>query len=220
MIQTIEEYLYNRNENSVYFILVVFVLFVGFLDVKYIIALGIVLFIFLNLNDIKEKVIQGEELNHEHFFYNDKIHNIVEELRHYRKYNINSFNKGSKYLKKFFKLVYNLERVDMINVRNSFENAEYYLKRAINTYQSMTISVKEKSYEEHLKFPDDLRSVKIGRICKDLYKECYILLWNLSKKIDEKNKDKDNLDRYKTYFQYDTTITESFDKYSDSNELF
>jgi len=220
MIQTIEEYLYNRKENSVYFILVVFVLFVGFLDVKYIIALGIVLFIFLNLNDIKEKVIQGEELNHEHFFYNDKIHNIVEELRHYRKYNINSFNKGSKYLKKFFKLVYNLERVDMINVRNSFENAEYYLKRAINTYQSMTISVKEKSYEEHLKFPDDLRSVKIGRICKDLYRECYILLWNLSKKIDEKNKDKENLDRYKTYFQYDTTITESFDKYSDSNELF
>lgn len=220
MIQTIEEYLYNRKENSVYFILVVFVLFVGFLDVKYIIALGIVLFIFLNLNDIKEKVIQGEELNHEHFFYNDKIHNIVEELRHYRKYNINSFNKGSKYLKKFFKLVYNLERVDMINVRNSFENAEYYLKRAINTYQSMTISVKEKSYEEHLKFPDDLRSVKIGRICKDLYRECYILLWNLSKKIDEKNKDKENLDRYKTYFQYDTTITESFDKYIDSNELF
>ena len=68
MIQTIEEYLYNRKENSVYFILVVFVLFVGFLDVKYIIALGIVLFIFLNLNNIKEKVIQGEELNHEHFF--------------------------------------------------------------------------------------------------------------------------------------------------------
>ena len=168
MIQTIEEYLYNRKENSVYFILVVFVLFVGFLDVKYIIALGIVLFIFLNLNNIKEKVIQGEELNHEHFFYNDKIHNIVEELRHYRKYNINSFNKGSKYLKKFFKLVYNLERVDMIHVRQSFENAQYYLNRAINTYQSMTISVKEKSYEEHLKYPDNLRSEKIGKKLLDM----------------------------------------------------
>ena len=108
----------------------------------------------------------------------------------------------------------------MIHVRQSFENAQYYLNRAINTYQSMTISVKEKSYEEHLKYPDNLRSEKIGKICKELYKECYILLWNLSKKIDEKNKDKGHLDRYKTYFNYDTSITESYDKYSDSNELY
>lgn len=220
MIETIEEYLYNRKENSVYFILIIFIFLIGFLDTKYIVALGIVLFIFLNMNEIKEKVIQGRELNHEHFFYNDKIHDIVEQLRNYRKYNINAYNKGSKYLKKFFKLVYNIERVEMIHVRQSFENAEYYLNRAINTYQSMTISVKEKSYEEHLKFPDDLRSEKIGKICKELYKECFLLLWNLSKKIDEKNKDKEHLDRYKTYFNYDTSITESYDKYKNNNELY
>jgi hypothetical protein len=220
MIETIEEYLYNRKENSVYFILIFFIFFIGFLDIKYIVALGIVIFIFLNMNDIKEKVIQGGELNHEHFFYNDKIHDIVEDLRQYRKYNINSYDKGSKYLKKFFKLVYNIERVEMIHVRQSFENAEYYFKRAINSFQSMTISVKEKSYEEHLKIPDNLRSEKIGKICKELYKECYLLLWNLSKKIDEKNKDKDYLDRYKTYFDYDTTITESYDKYKNNNELY
>tara|TARA_B100000900_G_scaffold412980_1_gene435894 strand:+ start:6799 stop:7461 length:663 start_codon:yes stop_codon:yes gene_type:complete len=220
MIETVEEYLYNRKENSVYFILIIFISLIGFLDTKYIVSLGVVLFIFLNMNDIKEKIIQGGELNHEHFFYNDKIHDIVEDLRKYRKYNINSYNKGSKYLKKFFKLVYNIERVDMIHVRQSFENAHYYLNRAINTYQSMTISVKEKSYEEHLKFKDNLRSVKIGQICKELYKECYILLWNLSKKIDEKNKDKEHLDRYKTYFNYDTSITESYDKYKNNNELY
>ena len=102
MIETIEEYLYNRKENSVYFILITFIFLIWFLDTKYIFALGIVLFIFLNMNYIKEKVIQGGGLNHEHFFYNDKIHNIVEDLRHYRKYNINTYNKGSKYLKKFF----------------------------------------------------------------------------------------------------------------------
>lgn len=220
MIETIEEYLYNRKENSVYFILIIFILLVGFLDTKYIISLGIVLFIFLNLNDIKEKVIQGGELNHEHFFYNENIHDIVEDLRKYRKYNVSSYDKGSKYLKKFFKLVYNIERSDIIHARQSFENAEYYLKRAINTFQSMTISVKEKSYEEHLKFPDELRSVKIGKICKQLYKECYLLLWNLSKKINEKNKDKEHLDRYKTYFHYGVDITESYDKYKEENELY
>lgn len=220
MIETIEEYLYNRKENSVYFILIIFILFVGFLDVKYIVALGIVLFIFLNLNDIKEKVIQGGELDHEHFFYNDRIHDLVEELRKYKKYNIISYDKGSRYLKKFFKLVYNIEREDMVHVRQSFENAEYYFKRAINTYQSMTISVKEKSYSEHLKFPDNLRSEKIGRICKELHKECYLLLWNLSKKINEKNKDKEHLDRYKTYFNYGVDNTESYDKYKNNNELY
>ena len=84
----------------------------------------------------------------------------------------------------------------------------------------MTISVKEKSYSEHLKFPDELRSVKIGRICKELYKECYYLLWNLSKKINERNKDEDHLDRYKTYFSYNTSITEAFDKYKEGTELY
>ena len=29
-----------------------------------------------------------------------------------------------------------------------------------------------------------------------------------------------NLDRYKNYFHYDTSITESYDKYKDMNELY
>ena len=35
MIETIEEYLYNRKENSVYFILISFIFLIGFLDIKY-----------------------------------------------------------------------------------------------------------------------------------------------------------------------------------------
>jgi len=220
MIETIEGYLYNRDENSIYFILLIFILILSFFDIKYVIALGVVVFIFLNLKDIEGKIIQGGQLTHEHFFYNDKVHSIVEELRKYRKYNISAFNLGSKYLKHFFKLVNNIQRVDMIHVRHSFENAEYYLKRAINTYQTMTISVKEKSFEEHLKRPDELRSIKIGRICKELYRECYLILWNLSKKIDVKNKDKDHLDRYKTYFNYSSDITTAYDEYKNDNELY
>jgi hypothetical protein len=218
MIETIEDYLHNRKNNSVYFILVIFILCMGFIDTKYIISLAVVLFIFLNMSDIKKNIIQGEGLDHEFFYYNEKIHDLVEKLRHYRRYNITAYDKGSRYLRKFFKLIHKIERVDIIHAKQSFENAEYYFNRAINTYQSMTISIKEKSYIEHLSYPDDLRSVKIGRICKELYKECYLLLWNLSKKINEKNKE--NLDRYKTYFNYGTDITESYDKYKNSNELY
>jgi len=218
MIETIENYLYNRSENSVYFILVILILSMAFFDNGIIFSIGVVFYLFLNMKDIKEKVIQREEKNPGYFFYNETVHDLVQELRDYRRYNIIEFDKGSKYFREFFKNINNIERVEMLHVRHSFENAEYYLKRAINSFQSMTISVKEKSYEDHLKYPDKLRSEKIGRICKDLYKECYHILWNLSKKINEKSKD--NLDRYKNYFHYDTSITESYDKYKDMNELY
>lgn len=219
MLEIVEDYLYNRGENAIYFIVILLTLVVGVMDVKYIVALGIVLYISLNMKDIKEKITR-EEIDSDKFFYNDKIHGLMDELRGYRRFNITAFTKGTKYFSKFFKLIKNIERVDMIHARQSFENAEYYLKKAINAFQSMTISVKEKSYSEHLKFPDELRSVKIGRICKELYKECYYLLWNLSKKINERNKDEDHLDRYKTYFSYNTSITEAFDKYKEGTELY
>ena len=42
----------------------------------------------------------------------------------------------------------------------------------------------------------------------------------LSPFVESFNKDKEHLDRYKTYFNYDTSITESYDKYKDNNELY
>ena len=220
MIDTIKDYLYNRDENSVYFILILFIFFLGFLELKYIVSVGIVIYIFIHMTPIKDKIIEVERTDPDHFFYNDRIHEIREELRNYRKYNMQSYTMGTRYLRKFFNLISRLEKVEMVHMRQSFENAEYYMKEAVNSFQMLTISVKERSYEEQLEQPEELMSVQVGKLCKELHKECYYLLWNLSKKINEKNKDKEHLDRYKTYFHYNTSMSESYDKYKGGSELF
>ena len=220
MIEIIKEYLYNRDENSVYFILLLFIFLLGFLELKYIVCVGIVIYIFMNMNPIKEKIIEVEKTDPDHFYYNDTIHDISEELRKYRKYNMQSYTMGTKYLRKFFNLLSRLEKVEMEHMRQSFENAEYYMKEAVNSFQMLTISVKERSYGEQLEQPEELLSVSIGKLCKELHKECYYLLWNLSKKINETNKEKGHLDRYKTYFHYNTSMSESYDKLKESTQLF
>ena len=70
----------------------------------------------------------------------------------------------------------------------------------------------------HLMFLYNLQSIERHKY----YQKTYQKKKNSeqSAKIDEKNKDKDYLDRYKTYFDYDTTITESYDKYKNNNELY
>ena len=67
MLEIVEDYLYNRGENAIYFIVILLTLVVGVMDVKYIVALGIVLYISLNMKDIKEKITR-EEIDSDKFF--------------------------------------------------------------------------------------------------------------------------------------------------------
>ena len=220
MIQKLKEYLYNRDENSIYFIFILLIFLTGFLDQKYIISIGVVVYILLNMNEFQEKIVRAKILDDDQIFYNDKIHDIMGNLRHCRKYNIQSYHLGLKFLKRFFKSIDALERVDMTHTRLTFENGEYYLTTAINYFMTMTISVKEKSYGEQLKVPTELRSTQIGTLCKQLHKECYYILWNLSKKLNESNKGEKNMDRFKTYLDYNTSRTDDFDKYKGDTEIF
>ena len=219
MIQSIKAYLYNRDESSTYFMLAMCILALGFLDIKYIVSMALILFIFLNLNNIDGTINDGI-YDKKYYFYDDKIDAIMNELRYYRKYNIQSYNLGVKFMKKFIKLI-SLMNQDESHSRQLFENADYYLKTSINYFMTMTISVKEKSYQEQLNHPTELRSTQIGRLCKQLNRECYYIMWNLAKKINAKNEGVggDNLDRYKTLFHY-SSDAKSFDAYLSDNELF
>ena len=73
MIQKLKEYLYNRDENSIYFIFILLIFLTGFLDQKYIISIGVVVYILLNMNEFQEKIVRAKILDDDQIFYNDKI---------------------------------------------------------------------------------------------------------------------------------------------------
>ena len=101
-----------------------------------------------------------------------------------------------------------LEKDTIKHPRQTFENAELYLKQGLNSFQSLSISVPEDSYINSLKYKSTKLSTTIGILCKELQKHCYYLLYNLSLRF---NKDFiDNPDIYKKEISLNTdNVSES-----------
>ena len=75
-----------------------------------------------------------------------------------------------------------LEKDNISHPKQYFENAELYLSKSLNYFQSISISVPEENFIETLKynqFNSSKLSNRIGILCKDLHKHCYYLLYNL-----------------------------------------
>ena len=107
----------------------------------------------------------------------------------YKKYNKISYKEGVKYMRKFFKTIHILEKDKITNYNQYFENASIYLKTSINHFQSITVSLPERTLLDGIKYGDyepTRRANELSKICKELYNECYYILLNLSIKLNEK----------------------------------
>lgn len=154
--------------------------------------------------DIKKHEITDD------MYYNTKVHDIVVKLKKYKKYNKVSYKAGVKYMRKFFKTINILEKdtihkgffvnkydsktkrlQDKLQYDNSqiknynqyFENALIYIKEAVNHFQSITVSLPERSFANGLKngdFESTKKMTELGNLCKELYNECYYVLQNMS----------------------------------------
>ena len=74
------------------------------------------------------------------------------------------------------------------NYNQYFENAVIYLKTSINHFQSITVSLPERSFIKGLKYGDFEETKKVtelGRLCKEIYNECYYILQNMSIKFNK-----------------------------------
>lgn len=116
---------------------------------------------------------------------------IIKELKRFKKYNKTSYKKGYIYLKSFFYEIQVLEHNDIDHFRNTFENAQLYLKQSCNEFQSLSISVPEDTYLNSLQFKNkpinkpNNKSEQIGELCKQLHNHCSHLLYNLSLRLNE-----------------------------------
>jgi len=192
-----------------------------------------------NIDPIIKQEIKKHEISDD-MYYNTTIHDLLVKLKEYKKYNKVSYKDGVRYMRKFFKTIHILEkdaisnkfiinkydtkekqledklRYDNSQVKNYnqyFENALIYLKTSINHFQSITVSLPERTLIDGIKqgdFEATKKAHKLGKLCKDIYNECYYVLQNLSIKFNKVWLDNPNI--YTREIDMNTDRVEQYNK--------
>lgn len=194
-----------KNEKSMIFIVILGISLIQFLDIKLVISIIALLLIVLNYEKIlpksnipitpeiknKQKYEITDDMN-----YNTTIETSLHSLSKFKKYNKVSYKEGIRYMKLFLKMIHILEQDKINNYNHYFENATIYLKDAMNNFQSITVSLPERTLLNAIKYNDyevTKKANKLSSICKELYKECHYILVNLSIKFNKKWNDNPNI---------------------------
>ena len=146
-------------------VILIVILAMRYLETNIILIIFIVLFIFIYHKDIQntfteikdgerkiERVIEDNHRMKREIHFSGDLDKYLHKLRKYRKYNPQSYDEGYKYIKMFMYTIHDLEKDDIAHPRQYFENAQMYLKKSLNYFQSITISVPEEKYIHSLKY--------------------------------------------------------------------
>lgn len=214
-IEKLKNYIY---ENQLLFIFLVALFFISFYFMsEKMILLMILIFVFYFAyhhmqDDISEQTFSKKNTsiieNNIRYTGDVIIHStlkpIINELHHFKKYNPSSYKDGYKNIRMFSLLISDLEKDHIHSWRQYIENAENYLMKSVNDFQSIGISVPEENYSDILKYnqitPNKLQK-KIGELCKKLYLNGSYLMINLSEKLNKKLDGK--LNRFQTPLHID-----------------
>lgn len=189
------------NIKTILIVIIVFILLLKNLEINVVLIFILILLIFVYHKDIMntfneinssekrvERIVEDNKRFKKEIHFNEKIQKSLKKLHKYKKYNPNAYEEGYNQLKQFMFIIHDLEKIDIAHPRQYFENAEYHLKQSINHFQSLSISVPEEKLIHSLKY-NKYESMKlgsrIGKLCKNLYKHCYHLLFNLSLRLNE-----------------------------------
>ena len=204
----------TENLEIVILFFIVFMIMYQYFQVNIILILILLFLIIIFKNEIinifensnsnnHERIIENNTRKKKELYSNKELNDILLKIKKFRKYNQDSYDKGMKYLEMFLFIIHDLEKDDISHPRQYFENAELYLSKSLNYFQSISISAPEENFIEALKynkFNSSKLSNKIGLLCKDLHKHCYYLLYNLSLRFNEDWKE--NPDIYKSEISY------------------
>lgn len=215
-------------------ILTIILLVSQHLDTNIIFMISILLFVLVNyksilgtIDDIKskgsnvERIIEDNHRTKREIHFSDELDKYLHKMRRFRKYNPNSYDEGYNYIKMFMHTIHDLERDDISHPKQYFENAQLYLKKSLNLFQSIGLSVPEEKMIHALKynrFEANKLSNKIGKLCKKIYKHCYYILYNLSLRFNEDFFEKPDI--YKCEIELNTGVVEESNTFNESYELF
>ena len=209
-------------------LLFLFLFYYGKIELILSLLLIVILIIFKDelLDKIKRKEKKTEIIEHNRkinrITYNDdEINSIMKKLKKYKKYNPEAYNNGKKYMVLFLDNIRKLSSFNLKSPKLDFENAEYNLKKSLNNFQSITISVPENSYKNSIETGDYTKNKygsKISKLCKELYKYCYSLLYKLSLKVNDDWMKNPNI--FKSEIIYDSGNVKPVSSYSSDIDLY
>ena len=213
---------------------VILVLATRYLETNVIFIISILLFVFVNyksilntFDDIKDKeskierVIENNHRVKHEIHFSEELDKYLHKMRKFRKYNPQSYDLGYDYIKMFMYTIHDLEKDNISHPKQYFENAQLYLKKSLNLFQAITLSVPEEKYIHALKynrFEANKLSNRIGQLCKKIYKHCYYLLYNLSLRFNEDFFNKPDI--YKTEINLNADVVEESNTFDHSHELY
>lgn len=128
----------------------------------------------------------------------EKFKDILSKIRPYRKYSPANYRKGKQYLKMFHHTVTDITRKHTrYTSKQLFQNAEEYLRKSLNHFQSISFSVPELKLSQILRYDGKHISSKvrnrIGELCKKLNEVGYQILYNYSIDYDIDFRDHPNV---------------------------
>ena len=188
--------LQNRDMVTNVFILFVGISLIQFVDAKILTAVTVMMLVIVNYPKIVEllsseaQIKQGIKKNDisGDMYYNSEVHDLLVQVKPYKKYNKVSYKEGVKYMRKFFKTVKVLEHDNLYNRNQYYESANDYLKQAINHFQSISVSIPEKDLKDAIKqgkFEPTSKTKELSRILKELYNNCHYILLNIGITFNE-----------------------------------
>jgi hypothetical protein len=192
----------------------IFIIMAGlfyYLDIKYVLVIFIGLYIITDYKNIKNKITKKLNLTTNSnkskkslkIEYNSKIESILNNLKKYKK-NF-QYLKGIYYWSNFIKTLNILENDKLQNYNQYFDKAFDYLKQSVNYFHSINVKIKERKLISGIQYNDFTSSKntkKISLLSKDLYKEGYLLLYNLSLRLNKRWKENPNINNKPIIFDH------------------
>jgi len=215
-------------------IVVILLLAAQYLETNTIFMISILFFIIVNyksivgtIDDIKrkeskrERIIEDNHRTKREIHFSDELDKYLHKMRKFRKYNPQSYDSGYNYMKMFMYTIHDLEKDDISHPKQYFENSQLYLKKSLNLFQSIGLSVPEENMIHALKynkFESNKLSNRIGKLCKKIYKHCFYILYNLSLRFNEDFFEKPDI--YKCEIELNTDSVEESNTFNEFYELF
>ena len=128
--------------------------------------------------------------------YNNRIEELLNDFKEYKYISPYRYNEGYNMWKEFIHLLNKLESEDLYNYNQYFDNAHFYLKKSCNIFMGMSTESKERKYIDGMEYGDFENSKELKRISgiiRELYSEGYILLYNLSLRLNKKWEEDPNI---------------------------
>lgn len=137
--------------------------------------------------------------------YNNKIEKLLLEMKNYEKKSPYKYKRGIDFWKSFINEINLLEDEKLYNYSQHFENAEYYLKHSVNTFMSFGTESEGRKYIDAMKY-NDFETTKelnrVSRISRELHKEGYNILYNLSLRLNKRWMEKPNIHNKEIILNY------------------